>query len=303
MMLALWAPAASAGVWVREPGAGYVQVALCHQESGQVYLPAEGLVPQTDEALLGTIAPLFDDGRFAATDLGGYAEVGVGHGFEVYGSLPVRWVQNRWSFAEGSYPDIVQGNGGLGDLVVGGRFGRTWGGFAASAYAGARVPLYSNAPQRLNLEAGNSDFEDDQVPLGQGSFDLDVGGGVGYGLAHGWGLAEFGVRARTRQLSTAVPVRLQLGVKPIDDLAVWVGADLLASLGDGAAPDFYRDEWGKGPIVIDNASSLQLGAGGILEIHDGFGVIATLSHTVWGVRFPALTSATVGATWRFDSAP
>lgn len=291
--------AASAGVWVHAPGAGYAQLVLGHQGAGRVWLPGGTVVEQTDEALLGAIAPLFDDARFSSTEVSAYGELGVLRGFEVFGSVPIRFVQNRWSLAAGTYPDIVHENAGLGDVVVGARVGRTWTGLAASGYANIRAPLYNNRPPTLNVAPGNADFEDDRVPLGPGTLDVDVGGGLGYGLRVGWGLAEVGVRLRSSQMSTMVPARVQVGVKPIPRVAAWVGADLTASLGDGAAPDFYRDEWGKGPVVIDNTSSLVVGAGTIIEIHQGMGVIATLSRVVWAVRFPALTSGTIGVSWTF----
>lgn len=289
-----WSAAAFGGVWVRAPGAGYAQLTVGHQASGRVWLPGGEVVEQTDEALLGQIAPLFDDGRFSSTEVAAYGELGLAPGLEVYGSVPARFVQNRWSLAASTYPDIVHENAGLGDLTVGARYGRSWGGLAVSGYAGVRAPLYNNRPKALNMEPGNADFEDDRVPLGPGTLDVDVGGGVGYGLRRGWALAEVGLRLRSSQMSSAVPARVQLGAKPIPRVAAWVGADLTAALGDGAAPSFYRDTWGKGPVVINDASSLALGAGAIVEIHDGFGVIGTVSRTVWAVRFPALTGGTLG---------
>lgn len=296
------AATASAGVWVREPGAGWAQVAVVHQQAERIYLPPGGAdaVPLTDEALLGTTAELFEGARFAATDLVAYGELGLGHGLEVYGSLPVRYAQTRFVLARGDYPPILSPNAGLGDAGLGLRLGRTWGGLAASARLGATLPLYDNRPAALNVEAGNADIEDDHVPLGQGSVDVEVGGGVGYGFGRGWVLAEVAARFRTAGFSTAIPARLQVGANPSASVSLWVGAALVPSLGDGAAPDDYRDVWGKGPLVVDHQSSLTVEVGGIGQVGGGWGVSASLSRAVWGARFPALTAGTVGVTRAFS---
>jgi hypothetical protein len=147
------------------------------------------------------------------------------------------------------------------------------------------------------VEAGNSDFEDDRVPLGMGTLDAELGGGLGYGGRWGWALAEVGIRARSQQFSAVVPARVQGGLKPVDRLAVWAGAGLQASLGNGRAPDFFRDRWGKGPIAIDDQSALVIDAGVGVDLGDGFGVTAGASRVVWALRFPALPSASLGLTW------
>lgn len=292
---------AFAGVWVHDPGAGYVQLSAVHQESSRVFLDTGAVVPQADPALLGHLSPLFDEGRYATGELSLYGELGIVRGIELVGSLPVRTVSNRWSFAQGSYPDIVQENAGLGDLSAGARVGVVREGWALSGLATVRLPLYDNAPAVLHVEAGNSDFEDDRVPLGAGTTDVDLGAGVGRGLGRGWALAEAGLRIRNRHFSTVLPARLQLGAKPVDRLAVWLGADAWLSLGDGSAPDAFRDRWGKGPVAIDNQSVLSASFGASVALGAGVGLLATVGRAVYAVRFPLLTTASVGVSWTFDA--
>ncbi|MEQ1503503.1 MAG: hypothetical protein ABMB14_14800 [Myxococcota bacterium] len=292
---------ASAGVWVHEPGAGYAQIAVAHQEAGRVWLPTGELVENTDPALLGTLSPLFDDGRYAATDVALYGEVGVVRHVELAASVPIRTAQNRWSLARGTYPDIVQRNAGFGDLAVTARAGAVTSGIAWSGAVTGRVPLYSNAPEALGIEAGNSDFEDDRVPLGQGTWDLELGGGIGWGSASAWALAEAALRVRNHGFSEVVPARLQLGVKPVTRLAAYLGLDLAASLGNGTAPNFYRDWLGKGPSAIDDQTALTVSAGVLVDVARGFGIVAAGSRVVAGIRFPRITAGSVGVSYTFAS--
>ena len=292
---------ALAGVWVHDNGEGYGQLTYAYQRSARMFLPDGRLVEQTDEALLGHIAPLLSAGRYAAHDVTMYTEIGLGRGFEAMASLPMRHVENRFTLARGAYPPIRHANLGLGDLSVGGRYGTGGGPTVASTYANVRIPLYDNRPEALGIEAGNSDFEDDRVPLGQGTVDLDVGGSVGTGGSAGWALAEAGIRVRSQGYSTAVPVRTQLGIQPLDRWSAWAGADLTMALGDGSAPDAFRDPWGKGPIVIDNQSALNLSVGTAVQLVGGLGLTAEARRTVWGVRFPELTTIAAGVSWRSGS--
>lgn len=300
LALQLVVGAAHAGVWVRDEGQAYAQAAFVHAESGTMFLADGTPVAQTDPELLGELAPLFGDGRYASNDLSLYAEYGLGHGFELDASLPLRYVTNRWSLAQGTYPDIVQQNLGLGDLTVAARLGTVTSGWALSAAVVGRAPVYSNAPRTLRVQAGNSDFEDDRVPLGPGTFDLGLDGGIGWGSSHVWALIEGGITARNRSFSAVVPGRVQLGVKPIDEVAIWLGADGSLSLGNGAAPDFFRDAWGKGPIAIDNQRFVTASAGALVEIKDGIGVIAGFTQVLAGARFPRTSSGMLGVTWSFD---
>lgn len=293
-----WTTAAFAGVWVQPPGASYTQVTAGAQWASSVWLPSGEVVPQTDPALLGDLSELLDHGSYEAFDLGVYGELGVAPHLELVGSTALRTAANRWTLAQGEYPDIVQRNTGLGDLTVGGRYGGTRGALAGSVYLTGRLPLYDNRPRALGTGAGNADFEDDQVPLGPGTLDLDLGVGGGWGLARGWALAEVGLRVRSQQFSAVIPARVQLGATPAEPVHLWTGAAVLGSLGNGRAPDEYRDRWGKGPVAIDHQSALTLDAGVQLDLWRGLGVVVSTSRVAWGVRFPVSTSASAGVSWK-----
>jgi hypothetical protein len=162
-----------------------------------------------------------------------------------------------------------------------------------------RAPLYDNAPAALRMEAGDSDLTDDRVPLGQGTYEAEVTGGVGRGFGHGWTLIEAGLRARNRHYSLVVPGRVQLGISGAG-VSTWLGADWAISLGNGDAPDFFRDRWGKGPLVIDNQRYVAGSIGVSVAVASGVTVLATGSRTLAGARFPLLTAASLGASWTFQ---
>jgi hypothetical protein len=294
-----WVTVASAGVWVRDEGAGYVQASVGHARAEQMYLADGSLVPQTDPALLGHLAPLFDETGFALSDVALYGEYGLGRGIEVSGSVPVRAASRRYSFASGSWPDVVNRNVGLGDLALGARLGLVRSGWAVSGGLVARAPLYDNAPATLNVEAGNSDLEDDRVPLGQGTYELEAIGGFGRGFGRGWALVEVGARIRNRQYSAITPGRIQVGLTPVPGVSAWVGADWAVSLGNGEAPDLFRDRWGKGPLVVDHQRYVAGSVGASVRVAEGLSVLATASRTLAAARFPLLTSASLGASWTF----
>ncbi|MEZ4235488.1 MAG: hypothetical protein R3F59_04860 [Myxococcota bacterium] len=294
----LWAAVvgeASAGVWVRDAGDAYVQAGLSHAWADRMYLAGGRAVPQANPALLGQLAPLFDRAAFSTTDLSAYGELGLGHGLELSAAVPLRYAERRWSFAS-DWPDLRNHGVGLGDLAVGLRLGKVAGGWAGSGGLVARAPLYDNSPEALRVEAGNSDLADDRVPLGQGTYELEATAGGGRGFGKGWALVEAGLRARNRHFSLVVPGRVQVGVKPVAPVAAWVGADWAVSLGNGEAPDVFRDRWGKGPLVVDDQRSLAVSLGGSVEVAEGISVLATGARTVAGSRYPVLTTLGLGVS-------
>jgi hypothetical protein len=296
----LLATTAHAGVWVRDRGDTWLQLAVQHAEATHAFDTEGVLRDQTAEAFVGDIDPLFDEARTSITDLTAYGEVGLGHGFELDLSVPVRYATDRWGFAQGSSPDMRHEHAGLGDATIAGRFGTVRGRWAASVLAGVRLPLYDNALVVLHTQPGNADFYDDNLPLGNGTidFDLSLGGGTSWGW--GWALFEAGGRIRNRQYSAALPGRVQVGFKPWKPLALWLSADGMRSLGNGRAPDFYVDEWNKGPTVIDDQSFVGASAGLSIDVSDTVGFYGTGSRILAGQRYPQLTSVAGGIVLHFD---
>jgi hypothetical protein len=293
-LLLLVAASAEGGVWVHRPGTGYAQLGFSHQQSSRVFLADTTLVPQTDEALIGHLSPLFSGARYSADDTSVYLELGVLPGLELMGSLPFRVARNRWTFAQGAYGDIVHRNQGFADPMLGLRAGGILRGVALSGFVSGRAPLYDNSPEALNMEVGNANFEDDLVPLGRGTMELDLGGGAGVGNELGWALLDLGLRLRDRHYSSGLPMRLQVGAKPIARVSAWLGADAEVSLSDGSAPDYFLGEYGKGPLVIDRQSSLQASLGASVELVGGVGLTMSLGRTLLGARYPQLTSLSMG---------
>jgi hypothetical protein len=293
-VLLLVVPSAQAGVWVHRPGTGYAQVGFVHQQSSRVFLADTTLVPQTDEALIGHLSPLFGEARYSADDVSLYLELGVLPGLEIMGSLPHRSARNRWTFAEGDYGDIVHRNRGFSDPMLGLRAGGILRGVALSGFVAGRAPLYDNSPEALNMEVGNADFEDDLVPLGRGTMELDVGGGAGVGNELGWTLLDVGLRLRDRHYSSSLPLRLQVGAKPLSRLSAWLSLDAEVSLADGSAPDDFLGQYGKGPLVVDAQSLLQGSLGASVDLVAGVGVRASVHRTLTGARFPQLTTISAG---------
>ena len=292
-MLGLGA-AAHAGVWVRERGGVYLQTSVQHSRSERSYGPDGVLRESVDEVFMGDDAPVFDEGHTATTDLVTYGELGLGHGFELVGSLPVRIASGRYSFASDLAPDVVNGHVGFGDAALGARFGRVIRSSALSVLAAVHLPLYDNDHEVLRTQAGNSDFYDDRVPLGNGTVDFDLSAGAGTSWGWGWALLEAGGRIRNRQYSAAIPGRIQVGFRPIHPVALWLGADGVQSLGNGRAPDFYVDEWGKGPTVVDDQSYVAGTIGASVDATERLGFYAGGSRVIAASSYPLLTSISAG---------
>ncbi len=272
MLLAGWLGIAnaSAGVWVRDLGDGYGQVGWSTNWADHWYSPSGEALPMAGPVVLGDLAPLFDEVRFVGHELAAYGEVGVGRGFEVFGSLPVRGVATHWTWAGDVQPPFALTGVGLGDAVAGTRFGQVGARGAWSTVASLRVPLYDNSPVALGMEAGNSDLLDDRVPLGQGTIEIDVGvaGGLSLGRA-GWMLSEVGLRLRDRGYAPQLPARAQVGLTPAPWAGVTLDVDGLATVGTGDQPTELRDIYGKGPLFVDGAARLGVFGGVFLKPFTG----------------------------------
>lgn len=283
---------AAAGVWVNDPHNGYAQISYTHQQSDTLFLEDGRAAPQTE--LLHEISPLFSRGRYSGNEASVYLEYGVLPHLELVASLPYRALRNRWTFSGGPLEDILHENSGFGDVSAGLRAGDVGGGYAFSGYVIGRAPLYDNSPEVLRMEAGNADLWDDRVPLGQGTMELDLGLSGGLGTSRFWALAEAGLRVRDRQYSSALPSRLQLGMRPVERLALWTGIDGTLPLTNGKAPDTFTVAYGKGPLVVDRQSFLTPSLGLAVDLVGLSGVTFTAGRTLAGSRFPRLTTLTFG---------
>ncbi len=299
---------ALAGVWVRGEGDAYAQVSYGFTSATATFDEAGTPLPMSSPHYLGDIAPLFTSGRFVGHEVTLYGEFGVGRNVEMFGSLPVRAPTVTWTWAVPDNDDVVQTNFGLGDAVIGVRYGQVTGAFAWSTYGSVRLPLYDNNPFVLRQEPGNSDFIDDRVSLGQGTVELDVGASAGASLGgRGWVLGEAGLRLRDRGYAVQLPARAQVGWTPVPEFGPLVDVEGLWTIGQGTQPTTWRDAYDKGPLVVDGVSRVTL-TGGLLarpwtatapkgDIRRGLGVIAKASAVVDGARTAQAVAGSVAISW------
>ena len=254
-------PSAQAGAWVRSKGSAYLKAEYGYYWASESYDQIGESASMSDERFVGkTTAAVFSEARYFKHDIKLFAEVGLGRGIEIIAALPFTKPTNQWVFLDGDNPDLLQTNLGTGDLELGMRYGGRLGRLPASIGFIWRAPLYNNDPSVLHLDAASQDFYDVIPPLGQGTIDLDVTGAVGTGLPFlgGWTQAESGLRVRNRHYSAAIPGQLQVGLKPVSRLYLAVESRWLVTLKNGTAPDYYYDENGKGPLIIDRQHRLQV---------------------------------------------
>jgi hypothetical protein len=298
VILALIA-AAGAGPWVHDPGRFYARAGYDRFQATQSFDEQGERAPNDDERFLQRLDGVFSKGTYTGQTLSAYAELGIAPHLEVFGSLPYALAQNRWTWAQGDEPDVVQDNAGFGDALGGLRAGLTKGPYAASLSASVRGPLYDNAPELLGTETGNTDFTDDKVPLGQGTIDVDALAAGGVSLPFpGWASLETGVRLRDRGYATGLPGAVQVGWKPAGRIATWANASWLWTFGGGDQPDFHYDDYGKGPTIIDGQRWLKAGVGGMFDVWHHLALEVGAGDVVLGRNTAAGWSVGAGVSYR-----
>ena len=98
---------AVAGPWVHEPGKLYARVGYGLFTAGSAFDDNFKRAPMADDRFLSHMGGVFSKGRFTGHSVSTYAEVGVLPYVEVFGSLPVSFVGNKWTFAKGEAPPIL----------------------------------------------------------------------------------------------------------------------------------------------------------------------------------------------------
>jgi len=249
-------------------------------ESGQALSSA-------DDAFVGPVlGPLIDDQAYVGDELIGYAEYGVVDHVEVFGSLPLKYSRVNWNLATDLMSPVQHTSIGPGDLSGGVRAGIKEGGFAGSAALAVRLPLYDVRPQALNQGPGNADFFDDKVPQGEGTVDVELPLGLGYGGGLGWVQFEGAPRVRSGGYSIVTSGRFQAGIKPISQVAVFGAVDGRTFLPTGTREFVFRDEFDKGPTIIDRVKSLSAGGGLLIKPLDDepYGGIVEATTMLMGAR-------------------
>jgi hypothetical protein len=296
------APSAQAGPWIKDQGSFYARVGYDYYRASTAFDSQGQRASMADERFLSHLGGVFDHGTFSSHTSSFYGEVGLGWHLEAFGSIPVSRISNQWSFAKGEAEDILQTNAGFGDVTAGLRLGGNIESFVGSIGAAIRAPLYDNNPELLNQEAGNTDFYDDKVPLGQGTIDVDIiaAGGSGWSLKElsGWASFEQTVRIRNRDYATAFPGMAQLGVKPLDPLAVMLNVMWQLTANNGEQPDFYFDDYGKGPTIIDRQHYLKTSLAAMFDVREGLALEASIGATLLGTRTAAGWNAGLGVSFQ-----
>ncbi len=295
-------PLVQAGPWVKDAGQFYTRVGYDYSRASTAFDTEGQRAPMNDERFLSHMGGVFEKGVYSSHTGSIYAEVGLPWHMEVFGSLPFSHAANRWSFAQGEAEDIVQSNRGFGDAVGGLRIGGMWKALAGSLGVSVRLPLYDNHPEKLNQEAGNADFYDDKVPLGQGTIDVDLtaAGGAGWSLQSvtGWAILEQGLRLRNRDYATAFVGLAQAGVRPVEPLALMLNVFWQLTANNGEQPDFYLDAYGKGPTIIDRQHYLKVGMQGMFDVGERLALEARIHATLLGARTSAGWNAGLGLSYR-----
>jgi hypothetical protein len=289
---------AKAGPWLHQPGSLYARLGYSGFFSTQAFDEKGSLASMSDSRYMGHLGQLFQSGLYAGHALTAYLEVGVLPYLELFGSVPVVFAQTDW---QGPGFAIKQSNSGGGELELGARTGLSFlSRFASSLSVSVKLPLYDNAPEKLNTQPGNSDFYDDRVALGEGTIDVNLAlaGGVSWYPLPLWTTLELGARIRNRDFATGFPGSLQFGYKPIERLALMLNANWLLTADNGTQPNFYLDDYGKGPTVIDGQSYLKLSFSLMFDIWRKLALEASVGRVVAGRRTAAGTMVGAGLSYR-----
>lgn len=188
LLLALAVPAATAGAWIKEPGAFYLKGGLGHFAGREA--TAEASVPLAYRDLSASL----------------YGEVGLPAALQLSGTLP-------WVLAENADQGrrYVALSGGDAELSLARRL--TGGKVVSAVAAGGRLPLYGDRTQ-----ARAQDFAGwaDRFPVpGDGTVDLDLRVEVGGSLPRGlWTQGAVGYRHRLGPWVDGATWSAQLGWSP-----------------------------------------------------------------------------------------
>ena len=177
---------------------------------------------------------------------------------------------------------------GLGDV----RFGLRAGGAVRGWALAAEV--------RVGAPSGPKGLEDRDIPLGEGQWDLELGGRAGRGFGR-WGWAEVQTAVRVRVRSRAVHVdrgeewfgSLSGGFTPIPQLGATLALDWIA-----AGPDV--DSFG---LRSPGRKLLQLRPGVLGRVGEDFSMGVAFAIPLAGQKWPAAVVFTAGVNGRIRFRP
>ncbi len=233
LILLLSIPASvHAGAWARDGGSLYLQL------GPSIFVGAhrDDLVTDVDSA----------SGRFVGRAVDLYAEVGLGHAFEL--DLSWHWVDNRHELDDAA----DESQAGAGDVEALLKWAPVSAENAVSFLVGARVAPYETPAI------------EDQVtgapPRGPGGVDLLAGFGWGHGFSWGWLDTRLLHRVRIGGASTGARLSAELGYRVVPQVAV--AAELVAQPAFGRtleqpddAPAPIAKAWSVGAKLLANVYS------------------------------------------------
>ena len=306
MFILLFPALALAGAWVHEPGSAWVETSYRYTVADKMYDRQGTRLPRVDAAFTGpTLSRVFDHARYVGHEASLYAEIGFLPHLEVVGRLPWRTIQSEWSWRKGTEAPLIQANQGFGDAMLGLRGGTLLDQVAIAAHGTVSGPLYDNRWYALGRGPGDGDFVNDRPPLGQGTVDTELGLAVGSSVGPVWFQGEVGTRFRDRGYATILPGRLQVGIRPIPEIAGFSEASGQTTVGESSQPSFFIDRWDKSPLVNDRQHWV-VGSAGLLVQPlaravdaplNGLGLAVRYDATLHGVRTAALRSLGGSLIW------
>ena len=283
-MWMLLTPLAQASPWVEPAGRARVGVAASSLVSRRQFAGGEswGLTgPLCPEPVTpGDRMPYscVTGGAYVQRSASAFAMVGLGHRIAVDLTLPV---------VAAGFEDSVERTDawGLGDLRFGARYGLVDSG--GWAVAGA---LHLQAP------TGPGTFQDRDVPLGTGQWDVVPGVRVGRSL-HPWGWVEgwqeVAVRLRNPLTGTdpgeESRTTVALGLTPVPEAGVQLRAETLLALPD-------RDAFG---LPHPGRSLLQVRAAGFARPTEAAWIELGVAIPLAGRRWPSAAAPYASLSWLF----
>jgi hypothetical protein len=281
-----FANSAYASAWVNEPGDVRAAVTMTRLSSRGQFAAgdADGLTGPlcVDPVSAGDRMPYscVSGGRFAVTQLMVDASVGVLPWLTLDLAVPV--------VLDALFEDDVgrTNASGLDDLTFGLRAGRTW---SSWAVAGA---LHVKAP------TGPRNFQDRDVAIGEGQWDLESGIRLGRSLwPYGWAEIHQALRVRLGNPETGIDPgeewvgAVGLGLTPVQQVGVQGRAEWILATAD--ATDFGTRSPGR--------RLLQLRAGVFARPTEPLWVEVGVAVPLAGQRWPTGPTWTASVAWRFET--
>ncbi len=288
-MLSLLCKDGIAGAWPNGKGHFYAKISHLRFSNQQTFNEQGTKRQNISPDFLGALGGVFEEGTFESAGFSFYGEAGVSSRIDVIFQLYSATIRNKWRFAKEGNPDIVQENQGLQTLTVGMKYNFFTTPVIFSVRVLGSVPTYRNNQKELNIEPEDLDFYDNHPALGNGAATLSITPQLGYAFKHLplWLELEGGIRFRANLFSDELPFRLQLGYKFRDSIYLATSVDAVRSLGNGAWPNFFRNEIGKGPFLINDQEHLNVSMNAGFAVFGPVWLEAEYVKTVTGKRTPA----------------